>query len=72
MAIYRVSFGTHSEGHAGYGYYGSRREAEREAAQWRRDHPDDSDTEIGSVPTPSGKGGWVELLNRWGNHPDNG
>ena len=70
--IYRVSFGTHSDGHAGYGYYGSLRDARREVAQWRRDHPDDADTDIRSIPTPSGKAGWVELLNRWAGHPDNG
>lgn len=72
MAVYRVSFSPHSEGRAGYGYCGSRREAEREAAHWRRDHPGDSDTEIRSVPTPSVKAGWVKMLNLWGNHPDNG
>lgn len=70
--IYRVSFATHSDGHTGYGYYGSRRDAEREAAQWRRDHPDDGQTEITSVPTPGSKVAWLDLLNQWGNHPDNG
>ena len=73
MPIYRVTFQTQAEGHAGYGYYGSRRKAEKQVARWKRERAeDDADAEIEPFPTPVGKEAWIKLLNAWGSHPDNG
>ena len=77
MAIYRVDCGRDDDGHAGYEYCATLREAKRVVAvinRMVRDSPSlfDIEPSIESRPTPCNKREWVALLNEWGSHNENG
>ena len=78
MAIYRVDFGSSDDGHVGYEYYATLREAKRVVAAIKRMARDDPsicieiEPSIVNRPTPRNKREWVALLNDWGSHNNNG
>ena len=78
MAIYRVDCGNDDDGHTGYEYCATLREAKRVVAvvkKMARESPSlfvDLEPSIESRPTPRNKREWVALLNEWGSHNENG
>lgn len=65
-----------SNGHQGYEFTTSKREAQRIATAFQRDHNDPEDPDIDTLIEPiivkPGKIGMFNALNRWAGHPDNG
>lgn len=72
--VYRVSFTLMSNGHRGYSYYSSRAEAERAVVAWAEEHKDDAgEAKIeDKQPQPRNRVELLNMLHRWGAHPDNG
>lgn len=70
MKIYRVSIESHAEGHQGYNYHPSRKEAQKDLRKSEAAGHDNSGIEeITLTPT---KAGIIAALNRFGGHADNG
>jgi len=78
MAIYRVDYGHSEDGHVGYEYYATLREAKRVVAAIKRvarDEPSiciEIEPSIVTRPTPRNKREVLALLNDWGSHRENG
>lgn len=77
--IYRVHAVAHetdaygSDGSIGYGYFGSKADAEAERRRLHRERGIPmEDITIESVPTPKTKAEIIALLRSWGSHPNNG
>lgn len=71
--VYRVHLYDDADGSAGYAYFGSRRAAYARLIEWRNEAPGSRMTaDIKAEPTPASKAGWLDLMERWGGHPDNG
>jgi hypothetical protein len=68
--IYRVSFADQYGEHQGFGYYGSKAEANQEIREHVRQGGEAHIHE--ARPTPKTKQEVLDLLHRWGMHNDNG
>lgn len=70
--IYRVKFET-NDGNKGYYYTSNRIDAEREGKKFLSDHKnEDEEYSIECLSTPKSKKQWIEFLNIYGSHNDNG
>jgi hypothetical protein len=77
MAIYRVDYGHDRDGHFGYEYHATLREAKRVVAAIKRVARDEPGVclsigpSIVTRPTPRNKREVLALLNDWGSHNEN-
>ena len=67
--IYRVAL-KDEEGHKGYSYTRTKKEAEAVSREWEKLTGKRADIEPWN--TPVDKDDVVHILNMWGGHPDNG
>lgn len=72
MYLYRIHHFVDAGQSGGYSWAASLREAEREAAQWRRSHPEEQVSSIELIEFESTRKGVLTLLQAVATHPDNG
>lgn len=70
--VYRVSYLCHVEGHQGYSFHDTLREARKAASDFRKEGSGDRETTVEKHPVPNTKAELLALLQLWGSHADNG
>lgn len=57
---------------AGFEFFTTKRVAERAAAEWNKDNPDEESARIVEIKVVPTKRGILRALNLYASHPDNG
>jgi hypothetical protein len=71
MKIYRVSLSEQVEGHRGYEYFSSKRQADEKARAFDYE-TDGNEAIVETIELKLTKKDVLRVLNQYGSHPDNG